>query len=580
IKQSMPKIRQKFIASLKKTIRPDYTLDLAELNQQLDAQKESIYKDMRAEFLKQCAAQNLPKADYDSLKEALHKTTAFQNLTILEITPYSANLIQTPTKSSHDFSPEKDADERVSHYDGQGKHQYTVIRSPIPIPPKKYYESLSVEKTEIKEMQIRDTCTRIERISKANEFDPKKPIYECLLTSYHTGLKLWDGNEQTERANLLPAIQDRMNDARILKGENLYLPFLAPTNGFGEEITTSTGFRGFFRNLEIEELAWRNNMALAIQLGTGPQKDSILEAYRDYLTTPADPEKKEELRRRIEGVQESMSYVANEPKEKTLLKIMFKHNLHEKKEFARTTATLFCANADNQVIVGCKSGNERTAMILHRLETLYDGPKGGAIEKFTCNNRGKQNTAPQAFYKNCLDHKGAAEERLIGFTKVLEEQVNETNLYGTANHISSKDTGFDHKIASNSGYNLSTNAADSNRMTQLATENNEKLQSHKDQKPLEDLAIPKPGLLARVWEYLTGLFSNSDSTSTAPNLEQNGRMPATDNGGDNARILLALGEAKDHEAPAPPAVPEAPAATPAPAPKPENIETKDSHFHP
>lgn len=510
IKSSMPKIREKFIESLKKSISSDCKLlDLKKLNLQLDAEKESIYKEMRKEFATQCDLKKIPKADYDKLEEALHTTPAFKNFEILEITPHSSNYIKTPEKSSHDFSPNTDADEPITHYDKNGAQKYKVVRSPIPIPPKKWYKENKPNLTtaEIKEQQINDTVERLKRISDKNGFAADKPIYECLLTSFHTGFKIWDGNEQTDRANLLPTIQDKFNQDR--QGNNLFFPYLIPTNGFGEEIAVNSG------NSEIEELAWRNNMALAMQLGTVEQKTEISAKYQAFL---ADPSKKLALQAYIKTVQTNMQYVEGDPKEKTLLKIMFKHNLHEKKQFARTTATLFCANADNQVIVGCKSGNERTAMILHRLDALYDGPKGGAIEKFTANNRGEQYQELGDFYNNCLKYPAVAEERLIKFTKAIEEQVNSTNLYGTANHISSKDTGFDHKIAPNSGYSLSTNAAESSSMTNLITGYNEKLQAHKDNKPLADLVESKPGFFQTFYNYFFG--SNDSNEKTEPSLSE------------------------------------------------------------
>lgn len=504
INACIPKIREKFLESLKKSISLDENnLDLVELNRQLDAHKESIYNDMRQEFSKQCTNRNIPRADYDTLKNTLHKTPAFKNFEILEITPYSINQISTAEKSSHDFIPYKDADEPIIQYDRDTHQKYKVVRSPIPIPPKKWYKEYqaNLSTAEIKQRQIDDTVARLQRISDKNGFVNEQPIYECLLTSFHTGLKIWDGNEQTDRANLLPDIQDKFNKNR--QGNNLFFQYLIPTNGFGEEIALNSG------NSEIEELAWRNNMALAMQLGTDEQKVEILAKYRDFL---ANPEKKQDLQATIKQVQTDMKYVNGEPKEKTLLKIIFKHNLHEKKQFARTTATLFCANANNQVIVGCKSGNERTAMILHRLDALYLGPKGGAIEKFTANNRGEQYKNLEDFYKSCLKHPAVAEERLIKFTNELEQQVNATNLYGTANHISSKDTGFDHKIAPNSGYNLSTNNAESSQMANLVTDYNGNLQAHNDETPLKDLA---PGFWQRIWEGLMSWLSGSDPNYTS-----------------------------------------------------------------
>ena len=474
----LPRAKLKFVFALIHAYQPDGSISISKLNSELDKSRVDLKNNMLLFFNSKLGnAEIKPNKTKKDLQELLETTPAFTDMHIVESRGGKVNYLHTSQYTSHDEETDHDAVIPVSQYrlNGEGglKSEFNQLRLPLFIPKQSVAKAKCAPENQnaeqIKAKQIEIAVERMLRIIR-ERFPGNEPVFQNLLTSYHFIEWAESGNEQTSRAQLLPEIQDKINQALLLENpeHQLYFPLLTPVNGFGVDIN-STMFSS-----SVSNLALRNQMALLMQIGTQEQKDELLIKYKAKLR--GEPNADQELANYISGLQ--LQFTADDTPKVKLLKMIFNYQLSGVREYAKLASTLFCSNVDNgRLIFGCKSGNERTAMILYRQECI--------------NELLRENI-------EILPDETEAKRVLLDLSNRLDLEVNETNINGVSQYISLNDQGAEAKIKAKEGlaglYN--TNYAEASlknlKNSNTKTSNVDKLQAHKDKSVAKMLSNEPP----------------------------------------------------------------------------------------
>ena len=461
---------------------------------------------------------------------------------IAEENKATVNVMIGAKNTAHDLEPIKDTSSSVMQYhfaNNALKRNFEIKRTALIVPEKK-----SKVKNLTKDEQITQTLENIRLLRKRNtgtdndndnDNDNDKITYYNLLTS----IPIFDTNEsknqQVSRSNILFEAQDQYNHELLKNEGNVTFgqknkPFLTiqiPTNGHGYEM------KPFSFSPLAREIALRNDFAIALRLGNDEKKKNLLETYDEFLRkvprktymkddrgtkdkinrivneiknsfSPPEqksedneiknpfspPEQKSEDNERF-SQRDTLLFGAadsnndNDDQFKKALHLIFSQNLHREHKYAALTQTLLSLTDDNSYL-GCKSGNERTAGILGRMENF-----GELKEQFEHILSDKDTTINSV--QKC--------DKLV---KITDELYNEKSLYGMSTDIALNDQGATSKIQTRYEYrsnwnpinwfrnisiffyNLDTNRAEPPALSNLQNKNTSKMQAHKWVKQIND----------------------------------------------------------------------------------------------
>ena len=415
----------------------------------------------------------------------------------------TVNVMIGAKNTAHDLEPIKDTSSSVMQYhfaNNALKRNFEIKRTALIVPEKD-----SVNNTLD---QIQKTKNHISALRQSNTgTDNDKITYYNLLTS----IPIFDTNEsknqQVSRSKILFEAQDQCNhellnnadenDVRFDEKNQPFLTIQIPTNGHGYEMKPYS-----FSPL-AREIALRNDFAIALRLGNDEQKKNLLETYDEFLRKVPrkkymkdDRGTKNKINEKVNAIKKSYSPPVrpserdtlllgasdlnndNDDQFKKALHLIFSQNLHRKHKYAALTQTLLSLTDDNSYL-GCKSGNERTAGILGRMEN-FDELK----EKFA-------NTLSSEAYK--LNSVQTCDK----LVEITDELYNKNSLYGMSTDIALNDQGATSKIQTRYEYrsnwnpinwfrnisiffsNLDTNRAEPPALSNLQNKNTSRMQAHK-----------------------------------------------------------------------------------------------------
>ncbi|NBO23560.1 hypothetical protein EBU94_09530, partial [bacterium] len=249
---------------------------------------------------------------------------------------------------------------------------YNTYRTDILVPHPDTYgkrnilQRLGFNKSEIEIKQLQDTLIRISNIC-SKGFTEDEPVFYNLFTSvpYPTDIKE-PKNQQTARVKILLKAQDDYNKNLTEDSKKYFLTLNIPTNGFGYPPSP------YSISSLARELSLRNDMAIAMILGSLKEQDKLMNPYKTFLQSGKiyikDSEQAQSIRDEINNIKNKQIPTCDSSNAfKCTLQLIYQNNLHYTHEFTLLTQTmaLLC---EEQSINGCKSGNERTAQILGRVE--------------------------------------------------------------------------------------------------------------------------------------------------------------------------------------------------------------------
>jgi len=416
-------------------------------------------------------------------------------ITIIQKNPNNTvDVLETAQKTAHELGAKKDTTAKLSRYalepNGQPALLYSTYRTDILVPHSKTFKSTA-------DVELEQKKATVEKIKKiARKFEGDSPIFYNLFTSIHSRFRIGEGkNEQTPRLKILLKAQDEYNlslqspkDVSKEKvGANYFFTLNIPTNGFGYEPSPDSFFSS-----EAKEMALRNDMAIAMILGNQPQKESLIKKYKDFLIAKPRPDFitgsrfEQAIKTEINNIKASLAIPSPEKESlatpspenpfKTTLALLYKNNLHYKHEYARLTQTMAILCEDKS-INGCKSGNERTAGILGRVE---------------------QAQALKDEISVILKQEGTDVQKVQNISKAIDEAYNKKGIYGISSDISLSDQGAVSKIETQLPYlsnlnpinwfknivrffknNIDTNRAEPSTIGKMQNSNTGSMQAHK-----------------------------------------------------------------------------------------------------
>jgi hypothetical protein len=425
------------------------------------------------------------------LKEAFRTTLAFPEGFIVEQeektnTGLITQTITNPTHSAHDLNPLKSTITKLT-IDAK-----TLYRSDILVPDKKSVlaqkEAINSKFTDLTEnlfkeedilsgedllynLQTKATVVKLIEFAQSHKENPATTeFYYNLLTSVHgfnplsSGIGQEDKNQQTERAMVMMDVQDTYNFWAIKTGYPLLFTLHIPTNGFGETISANQYDIGGV-TATVNKIAERNDLALAMLLGSEEQKKALRTQYVSFIKS-SETSFPEDLKEIIEDTKNLMRkdldplkpHTNRNTELKDILAFIYVNNLHYEKDYAKITQVLALA-LEEQAIYGCKSGHERTASIQGRLEELLKLGNDYGV-------------------KHPIN-----ETQVSKFARIIDEAYRDHNQYGFSTDIALNGQGGVSKIQTASIFNprsfFDSNYAEGSLMTTTQNAHASAWQGHK-----------------------------------------------------------------------------------------------------
>lgn len=431
---------------LKGVVKENGEIDLTLLNKALDAKIKHIKKEGDDIFKAQLRENNCPI--YSA--PARENTTAFGGDTLLVTKDGDFNVeIKSTTITAH-TKKKGPAVSEVTMRDGE-QTLYQAYRTSHLASPSSKVEDV--------EAVIRGFMQR--------RMNTNNPMIYSLLTSVHSsdyslvGFSDYWTNKQTKRLKILLDAQDKYNDTvGSSDSANYFFTFNTPTNTYGNDITLDSS------DPFIQRVARSNTIALAIIL-YGKNNEQVLNLISKRHDHEAFINGYEELKRiPPQNIEES--------KEKLFLFQRFKEGNAATHQYAKTTASCvgLCTKEKNgfNLLVGCKSGLERTGNIIGRV---------AAYLKF---NRTK--TAADAKESNSDENAKPSDPNQIA--EGIDKIYNDNGVYNSGTCLTScNDQGGNPKTKTRSGKGLkpNTNATeDAKVLPNMQNKNMSCLQAHKDKK--------------------------------------------------------------------------------------------------
>lgn len=294
-----------------------------------------------------------------------------------------------------------------------------------------------------------------------------KPMIYNLLTSVHSsdyslvGFSDYWTNKQTKRLKILLDAQDKYNNT-VTSSNDYFFTFNTPTNTYGNDITLDSP------DPFIQRIARSNTIALAIIL-YGIDGSEV----KDLIDSKDNHQKFKEAYELIKS-NDSKKIENTSPQnieeEKLFLLKRFQNGDAATHKYAKATATCvgLCTKEDKfNLLVGCKSGLERTGNIIGRVAAYL---------------RNKNNPQTDGISAT----KVVEDQKIDDISKDIDEQYNENGVYNSGTCLTScNDQGGNPKTKTSSGKGMkpNTNATeDAKVLPNMQNKNMSCLQAHKDKK--------------------------------------------------------------------------------------------------
>ncbi len=425
---------------LKGVVKENGEIDLALLNKALDAKIKAVKKEGDQIFKKALQEKKCPI--YSAL--ARENTTAFGGDTLL-VTKDGALAVEI--KSTTITAHTKKKGPAVSEVTMKNGEQtlYQVYRTSHLASPSSKVEDV--------ETVIRGFMDR--------RMNASHPMIYNLLTSIHSsdysivGFSDYWTNKQTKRLQILLDAQDKYNNT-VTSSNDYFFTFNTPTNTYGNDITLDSS------DPFIQRVARSNTIALAIIL-YGKDDQQVLE-----LISKRDEH--EAFKQKYNNFKDKKPVNNENPKEKLFLYNRFQNGDAATHGYAKATATCvgLCTKEDKfNLLVGCKSGLERTGNIIGRVAAYL---------------RNKNNPQTDGISAT----KFVEDQKIDDISKDIDEQYNKNGVYNSGTCLTScNDQGGNPKTKTSSGKGMkpNTNATeDAKVLPNMQNKNMSCLQAHKDKK--------------------------------------------------------------------------------------------------
>jgi len=342
-------------------------------------------------------------------------------------------------------------------------------------------------KTGLSEQEyIDDTVTKIKRL--VWNYSIAKPFtYNLLTAMQHRPDDLFTTNKQTQSARHIMLGAHDYNKMVLTNGDENYCLIQAiSVNGFGRAL----GYRDFGIYVRVpNEATLLAEMALCYNMGESnildkykaflnpPKENSIWDKIKSFFRSPyfVSSKQGQDLRqeiaakKRTRNGRQEVAPADNAALVRTSLQKIMAYDLHFSHEYAKLIQALSIFLEDESIL-GCKSGNERTPIIMEREQLLEQVKIPEDLQ--------------QAFlYVAHAENKKETQNALKNLKSMVNKHYNEENLYGASALIPLADQGAGHKISAKNGYGLDSNKAEDQKsegITNLHQKNTRALQAHND----------------------------------------------------------------------------------------------------
>lgn len=482
-------VMQEFAKALIKATHSS-TLDIKQLNKELDNARGTIMPQAHALFKKQLA-KNQVSLQADSFKDIKHiaETTTASGDDVLHLDAELglATLITGSEITAHDRAKGKTADRQlITHQlDNNDVSANANPRIQVRTPSLDVKEGLDASET------VLDISNKFESIARKYNFaetlpnneenaQPKAFIYN-LYTSLNDNAGDLKGNLQTQGARYILQGMHHYNASQQIE-ENGVFCFVQniPVNGFGDSLS----YNG--RNAVVKEATLMTDMALLhtlYEVSDDKNKETInnvVEGYKAYLASKPrsdyffQSQQGKDAIKSIKTIKNQWRQQAtpepnlsNDKKAKNALQKMVAFDLHHSHDYAKLTQAL-CVYVEKASIGGCKSSNERAQAINGRVAILDTGNQ--AIFK-----------AIDDLLVDDIQSQASVKVKAKALKQSLDNVYNQQGLQGGASLVSLLDQGAAAKVEAkpNKLLYFSRNYAEEKTLTNLQQSKASKMQAHK-----------------------------------------------------------------------------------------------------
>lgn len=493
-------------------------IDIEKLNSYLDSKRIEIAErahDFLLEELVQQFDLDIEQFDFETAQEDAAHTTAtnksilhvdrhLNTLTEIEGSQITSHTRTTGNKFAHRAVKTYRIDENLRV---QNKLHGRQIRTP----------SLPVKKGLSEQEYIDDTVVKIEKL--VNSYSLSKPFtYNLFTAMQHRFDDIGTNNKQTQSARHIILGAHAYNRKVCKNKTDSYCLIQAiSVNGFGRPL----GYHNFGLSVRLpNEATLLAEMSLCYNMGDESILDdykkflaesnsskNIWEEIRNYFKSPyfVSSQQGQDLQKKIaaQKIQWQGAHQVDESDNtdlvKTSLQKIMAYDLHFSHDYAKLIQTLSIFIEDESIL-GCKSGNERTPIIMEREQLLKQiNIPDDLREAF----KGVAHAATKERTVKALDN----------LKLLINKYYNEENLYGASALMPLVDQGAGHKISAKNGYELDSNKAEDQKsegIKNLQQKNTRALQAHNDLPNfMRDAIIRRQSRLTITSENITEITKGS-----------------------------------------------------------------------